>query len=50
MTNKDKNQIKKDHTDEMLPVWLQYPEIPQGSIGWRMGYGEAYSSEFYDWS
>lgn len=49
MTNKDKNQIKNDHTGEMLPVWLKYPEIPQGSIGWRMGYGEAYSAEFYDW-
>ena len=49
MANKDKNKIKNDHTGEMLPVWLKYPEIPQGSIGWRMGYGEAYSSEFYDW-
>lgn len=49
MANKDKNKIKNDHTGEMLPVWLKYPEIPLGSIGWRMGYGEAYSSEFYDW-
>ena len=22
--------------DEMLPPWLQYPEIPLGSMGWRM--------------
>lgn len=25
------------------PNWLVYPEIPRGSMGWRMGYGEAYS-------
>ena len=24
------------------PEWLVYPEIPAGSIGWRMGYGEDY--------
>lgn len=24
------------------PEWLVYPEIPCGSIGWRMGYGEDY--------
>lgn len=33
----------------MAPVWLKYPNIPQGSIGWRMGYGEAYSMEFQQW-
>lgn len=32
-----------------LPEWLQYPEIPRGSIGWRMGYGEAYAYELFDW-
>ncbi|SHJ13046.1 hypothetical protein SAMN02745163_01377 [Clostridium cavendishii DSM 21758] len=26
------------------PLWLKYPNIPQGSIGWRMGYGEEYGS------
>ena len=25
------------------PKWLVYPEIPLGSIGWRMGYGEEYA-------
>jgi predicted NAD-dependent protein-ADP-ribosyltransferase YbiA (DUF1768 family) len=32
-----------------LPVWMQYPEIARGSIGWRMGYGEDYWWEFTEW-
>ncbi|WP_175631388.1 NADAR family protein [Bacteroides acidifaciens] len=31
------------------PLWLAYPEIPQYSIGWRMGYGEDYRWLFNDW-
>lgn len=26
--------------------WVAHPEIPRGSIGWRMGYGEAHMDEF----
>lgn len=33
----------------MAPLWLKYPNIPQGSIGWRMGYGESYAVKFYEW-
>lgn len=33
----------------MAPLWLKYPSIPQGSIGWRMGYGESYGNKFYSW-
>ena len=33
----------------MAPLWLKYPQIPNGSIGWRMGYGEAYGDKFYGW-
>lgn len=33
----------------MAPLWLMYPHIPQGSIGWRMGYGENYADAFYSW-
>jgi ribA/ribD-fused uncharacterized protein len=33
----------------MAPLWLKYPNIPDGSIGWRMGYGESYAMEFYQW-
>lgn len=35
--------------EEMLPPWLQYPEIPLGSMGWRMGPGEEYWYQFVDW-
>lgn len=33
----------------MAPVWEKYPDIPRGSIGWRMGRGEEYYDEFYRW-
>ena len=33
----------------MPPEWLAYPEIPQFSIGWRMGYGEDYLIRLSDW-
>ncbi len=31
------------------PPWLEHPEIPIGSIGWRMGYGESYWMAFDKW-
>ena len=33
----------------MLPLWLEYPEIPRYSIGWRMGTGEGYAWKFSEW-
>ena len=33
----------------MAPQWLACPEIPQYSIGWRMGYGEHYRYKLGDW-
>lgn len=33
----------------MLPNWLKYPEIPRGSIGCRMGYGESYRYTWQAW-
>jgi len=33
----------------MPPLWLMFPYIDKYSIGWRMGYGEGYKFEFYDW-
>lgn len=33
----------------MAPLWLMYREIPEGSIGWRMGYGEEYVMKFHNW-
>lgn len=34
---------------ELPPPWARHPEIPAGSIGWRMGYGEDYLTEWHDW-
>ncbi|GKX31340.1 hypothetical protein SH1V18_38200 [Vallitalea longa] len=33
----------------MPPLWLMYPHISRYSIGWRMGYGEDYVYNFYQW-
>ena len=33
----------------MIPPWQQFPEIPFGSIGWRMGYGEEFWDTFDAW-
>ncbi len=33
----------------MPPLWLMYPNISQYSIGWRMGYGEGYKFDLFDW-
>lgn len=33
----------------MIPPWKKFPDIPLGSIGWRMGHGEDYWLEFDAW-
>lgn len=33
----------------LVPPWAKYPEIPRGSIGWRMGMGEWYLDMFRRW-
>ena len=33
----------------MPPLWMIYPHIHPYSIGWRMGYGEGYKLDFFDW-
>ena len=33
----------------MNPPWKQHPDIPWGSIGWRMGPGEDYWSAWVSW-
>jgi hypothetical protein len=33
----------------MVPPWIKYPNIPLGSIGWRMGMGEDYVDRFTAW-
>lgn len=32
-----------------VPPWVKFPNIPLGSIGWRMGVGEDYWYSFRDW-
>jgi hypothetical protein len=32
-----------------VPPWVKYPNIPLGSLGWRMGTGEEYWYSFRDW-
>lgn len=34
---------------ELLPLWIKYPDLPDGSIGWRMGSGEFYAMTFSRW-
>ena len=33
----------------MHPPWAKFPNILRGSIGWRMGVGEAYLEDFSTW-
>lgn len=33
----------------MVPPWTKYPNIPLGSLGWRMGSGEDYWYGFRSW-
>lgn len=34
---------------ELAPPWAKHPEIPAGSIGWRMGYGEGFLVQWHEW-
>ena len=31
------------------PPWIKFPELSEFTIGWRMGYGEAYGYDFWKW-
>jgi hypothetical protein len=33
----------------MKPPWSVFPNIPAGSMAWRMGMGEDYYNQFYRW-
>ena len=33
----------------MHPPWKKFPNIPCGSMGWRMGLGEGFFARFCDW-
>lgn len=38
-----------DNEELMVPPWVKYPNLPLGSIGWRMGVGEDYWYKFIGW-
>ena len=38
-----------DNDGYMIPPWAAFPEIPFGSLGWRMGSGEFYMIRFNEW-
>lgn len=40
---------KYDINNPMAPPWLMFPHIRNGSIGWRMGYGENFIYKFGEW-
>jgi len=33
----------------MKPPWEVFPDMPFGSLGWRMGDGEGYLDDFLQW-
>lgn len=39
----------RDEEGLLPPPWVFAPDIPYGSIGWRMGNGEEYWHAFFDW-
>ena len=43
----DENKVT--YPTPMQPPWEYAPDIPYGSIGWRMGPGEDYWIAFDDW-
>lgn len=36
-------------SETQKPVWVAFPKIPWGSIGWRMGPGEDYWHAWIAW-
>lgn len=39
----------RNDMEYMKPIWIEYPEIPWGSIGWRMGPSEDYWVNWGAW-
>ena len=33
----------------MAPQWIEYPALSEFSMGWRMGAGEDYKCDFWNW-
>jgi hypothetical protein len=34
---------------DQRPLWVAFPDIPWGSLGWRMGFGEAHANAWMPW-
>jgi hypothetical protein len=34
---------------DQRPLWVAFPRIPWGSIGWRMGFGETHANAWIPW-
>ena len=49
MDLREKYRNYDDLTDTMSPPWIQYPDMPRMSIGWRMGYGEDFLDNWLPW-
>ena len=45
----DRLLLAMSRQPEKRPPWQQFPHIPMGSLGWRMGAGEQYWIEFDAW-
>ena len=41
--------IMKPTFELKTPPWIKFPELSEFTIGWRMGYGEAYGYDFWKW-
>lgn len=38
-----------DDDGYVLPPWINFPNLPRASSGWRMGQGETYLQDFDIW-
>ncbi len=45
----DENYQLKNRNIDMLPHWYVFPEYPIGCIGYRMGTGEDYKDQYWDY-
>lgn len=43
------SKAHETYVNPMFPPWLYYPDLEPASIGWRMGSGEHYLSDFCQW-
>jgi hypothetical protein len=49
MSNVRRQQTPQLIVNQINPPWIEFPDIPWGSVGWRMGFGEAHWIEWCRW-